>query len=168
VIALVALLVLGAFAGGWFLGRPGAAETADTVVRPVLTHGQGGDVPEFGMSAGDCAPAPLERGSSFESGASIDCGGPHDFQVLADYDPFRSEELDHPGADLDPYAESFCLLVFNSERVTFADKDSALAVTPLVPTESSWADGENQNRTIYCVVSRRDDRQLDESVVRDD
>jgi hypothetical protein len=169
VIALVALLVLGAFAGGWFLGRPGATEAADAVLRPVLTHGQGGDVPEFGMSSGDCAPAPLERGSRFESGASIDCDGPHDFQVLADYDPFQSvDDLSHPGADLDPYAESFCLLVFNSEQVTFADKDAALAVIPLVPTESSWSADGNRNRAIYCVVTRKDGRQLDESVVRDD
>ncbi len=169
VIALVALLVLGAFAGGWFLGRPGTADPADTVLQPIMTHGEGGDVPEFVLSGGYCGPRPLERGTNFGSDSSITCDEPHDFQVLADYYPFNGETLDHPGEEsLRSFAESICLLLFDSELVIPDDKDTTLAVTPLIPTESSWVSGEGDTQGIFCVVTRRDGQQLEESVVRED
>ena len=167
--ALVVVLVLGAFAGGWFLGRPGTADPADTVLQSFMTYGPNGDVPEFALSSGNCAPAKLENGRGFESGGSVDCGEPHDFQVLADYDPFQSSLLDYPGeGSMASFAESFCMLLFDSEQVTSGDKYTALAVTPLIPTPSSWAAGDDTDRSVFCVVTRRDGQQLDESVVRED
>jgi hypothetical protein len=165
-IALVVLLVLGAFVGGWFVGRPGAS---DTVLQPVKTFGRDGNVPEFALSSSDCGPAKLEDGSRFESGSGVDCDEPHDFQVLADHDPFQSALLGYPGErNLSSFAESFCLLMFDSEQVTPDDKNTALAVTPLIPTRSSWDAGDEADRGFYCVLTRRDGQQLDESVVRED
>jgi len=170
VVALVALLVAGAFVGGWFGGRAGLVDppAADAAKGKTFTYGAGGDIPVFDIGAGSCAGSPIQADRSFPS--SSDCDQAHDFEVLTDFDPFNSAELDYPGADrLDPLAEAACAVVFGNDRFVRSDQRGSLSYTTLVPSRGSWtANVDTVDRSIYCLVTRQDGKQLTESVNQQD
>jgi hypothetical protein len=166
-VALVALLVGGAFAGGWFSGRSGLVEPfVDPARAGSYTFGEGGQIPVFGISAGSCGGRPLEAKGSITS--SVSCEETHDFEVVADLDLFQAEQAEHPGVDrLTRLGDAACATVFYDGDSVLPEERDALAYTALVPTQGSWtADTETIDRSVYCVVTRRDKQQLDAPVGR--
>jgi len=170
-LALVVVLVLGAAAGGWFLGRALMADDqpADAAKGPTYSYGKGGgDLNEFALSGGSCSAALLRAGRSYssDSGSSSTCEDPHEFEVIeSNVFNFNSDGLDYP----DPtafrtYAESVCAMIFRTNLLDGADTDKLSYVT-LYPTKQSWDDQANDdsedggNRTVYCLVANRDTNQ---------
>ncbi|WP_424923914.1 protein kinase domain-containing protein [Actinophytocola oryzae] len=167
-VAVAAVLVVGAFAGGWFAGRTGLVEpVVDEAKGSTYSFGgSGADIPAFELYQSQCAPAQLESGRSYTN--SADCAGPHDFEVLYVLDPFNSEDdIPYPGlASLKALGEASCALVFGMEDVIPADDRGRLLHSSIVPTEDSWVGpSSDRDRSMYCVISRRDGKQLTEQVL---
>jgi hypothetical protein len=165
VVALVAALVLGAFAGGWFGGRSGLVEPfVDPAKATTFTYGAGGQIPVFDISAGSCGGTRLEATRSIPS--SVSCDETHDFEVVADLDLFQAEQDEHPGEDrLTRLADAACATVFYDSHMVRAAQRDSLAYTSLIPSPGSWtASAETVDRSIYCAVTRRDKQQLDAPV----
>jgi eukaryotic-like serine/threonine-protein kinase len=168
-LAAAAVLVVGAFAGGWFSGRVGLVEpVVDPAKGATYSYGEGGQIPEFSLSQNYCAPAKLEADRSYTD--SVDCTKPHDFEVLYALDPFGSaEDVGYPGeAHLRALAEASCALVFNLDAVFSADERAQLEHYALVPTKASWdapSSSDSRDRSMYCLVGRRDGKQLTEQVI---
>jgi hypothetical protein len=170
-VAVVAVLVAGAFAGGWFSGRTGLVEpVVDPAEGPTYTYGgDAADIPTFEMYQDQCAPARLEAGRSYSD--TTDCAEPHDFEVLYVLDPFGSDkETPYPDlAALKTLAESSCALVFGVDEVVPPNRRDKLAHMALVPSRESWtASSSEMDRGLYCLVARRDRKQLTEPVVQKD
>ena len=173
VLVLVVALVLAAAAGGWFLGRAllAAEQPADAAKGPTMTYGKGGQIPEFAQSDGSCPTARLEQGHSYPSSITSACDGPHEFEVVTS-DFFGSDELAYPESTLRTFAESTCSLVFSSDLVATRDKAQSLTYVTLMPTKQSWDDAVNDdnedggNRTIFCLVTSRQDQQLESQQLR--
>jgi eukaryotic-like serine/threonine-protein kinase len=123
----------------------------------------------FELYADQCAPARLEAGRSYSN--SADCAEAHDFEVLSALDPFGSDEkTPYPGLDaLKSMAEASCALVFGTAGVVPADQRDQLAYSSLAPIEESWtAPSSDMDRSLYCLVSRRDGKQLTEDLTPSD
>lgn len=167
VVVAAAVLAAGVFAGGWFAGRAGLVEpVVDPAQGSTFTYGgSGADISDFGLSQNQCAPARLESGRSYTN--SADCAGPHDFEVLYVLDPFGSEEIAYPGqAELRSLAESSCALVFSLDEAVPANQRGDLRHSSLVPSEQSWdAATSERDRGLYCLIARRDGKQLTEQVI---
>jgi eukaryotic-like serine/threonine-protein kinase len=170
--AFVAVLLAG-LTGGWFGGRALLAdeEPTDPAKGPTMTYGRGGDIEEFGIGNYGCSAAQLEAGNRYPQSSSTDCAGPHDFEVL-EFDAFNNEDLEYPGEELlRSFAESSCALLFASDVVAAPDKERTLTYVTLVPTEGSWddqGDDDTENggdRATWCVISSRDQSQLDEPLL---
>ncbi|HWM03438.1 MAG TPA: serine/threonine-protein kinase [Actinophytocola sp.] len=172
VLVLVALLVAGAFVGGWFGGRAMLPEEpVDATKGATMTYGSGGQLKSFQLSNNSCSASVLREGRSYPS-SSASCDEPHEFEVMEAVDPFSSEpELEYLKEPLTTYAEATCALVFASHRVPAEDKNDTLTYVTLVPTETSWDDAVDQNnedggdRGIYCLLTGRNDRQLEQQQI---
>jgi eukaryotic-like serine/threonine-protein kinase len=166
-VAVVAVLVAGAFAGGWFTGKAGLVEpVVDEAKGPTYSFGgDGADIPAFEMYQGQCAPAGLEAGRSYTN--SADCAGPHDFEVLYALDPLNSpDDVPYPGLPaLKALGEASCALIFGMKDVLPDDERGQLMHASLVPTEDSWeGPSSDRDRAMYCVIYRRDKKQLTSQV----
>jgi hypothetical protein len=166
-VAAVVVLLAAAFAGGWFSGRVGLVEpVVDAAKGPTYTYGDAGaQIPEFKLYQAGCAPARLEAGRSYTD--NVDCAGPHDFEVLYALDPFGSDEIGYPDvAELRNLAEASCSLVFNLDEAIPEKERAELMHASLVPGEKSWnAPSSERDRRMYCLISRRDGKQLTQQVV---
>ncbi len=172
IVALVVVLVVGAALGGWFGGRALLAAEApvDPAKRDSMTYGEGGDIPVFELSDGACPTARLQAGRSYPSDSNSACEDPHEFEVVS-ADFFGSDDLDYPGDDLRAFAESACALIFASDLVAASDKERTLSYVTLMPVKQSWddaADAGDGDRTIYCLITNREDKQLERRQLRDD
>jgi hypothetical protein len=168
VLAAAAVLVAGAFTGGWFTGRIGLVEPVnDPAKGPTYTYGgDGADIPEFELSYNQCAPARLESGRSYTN--SADCAGPHDFEVLYVLDPFTGDDVAYPGPEaLKATAEASCALVFGLNGVLPKSERDKLTHASLVPSQESWEEpsSSDRDRGEYCLIYRRDGKQLTSQVV---
>jgi hypothetical protein len=166
--AAVAVLVAGAFAGGWFGGRAGLVEpVVDPAAGEAYTYGDAtAQIPEFKPYEGDCGGAELEAGRSYTG--SVDCAGPHDFEVYYVTDPFGSVDgLGYPDVGtMTAMANATCALVFGMDEAVPADERGTLRHSALVPGKQSWdADTPDRNRKVYCLLSRRDGRQFSQQVM---
>jgi hypothetical protein len=155
-VALVLGLALGA--AGTLLVRPGPSAV------PVLTYGEGGDLPVFGVTSNYCLPGALAAGRSYPSGTYVTCDDPHDLEVFGVLDVFGTvRDLPYPGVDdLSAYARSGCTLLFGSALVEGADK-ATLQVVGLVPTAASFTTKTSSSfssRDVICVLRAADGRQL--------
>jgi hypothetical protein len=167
-VAAVAMLVVGAFVGGWFTGRIGmVAPVVDPAKGPTYSYGGvDADISEFEVPQNQCAPARLEGGRSYTQTA--DCEGPHDFEVLYVDDTFSNEDdVAYPGeAALRPMAEASCKLVFGLNEAVPAKLRDQLVHSALVPSQQSWdAVSSERDRGMYCLVSRSDGKQLTEPLI---
>jgi hypothetical protein len=163
----VVVLAAGAFAGGWFGGRAGLVEpVVDSAQDPTFNYGgAGADIPEFGLYENQCAPAPLVKGRSYTD--SADCAESHDFEVLYALDTFGSDaKTPYPGlAALRSLGESSCALIFGLDGVVTSVKlRDQLVHASLVPSQESWTSSDHMDRKLYCLVSRKDKKQLTQSV----
>jgi eukaryotic-like serine/threonine-protein kinase len=162
-VALVVVLVAGAGVGGWLFGKAQVPEQAvDAAKGATMTYGKGGgDIPEFALGNGACPTAQLHAGRNYPSDSNTACDDPHEFEVVATDYYGDTEELAYPAAQLRPFAEATCAMVFASELVATEDKDRTLSYVTLMPTERSWDDAANDeyddggDRTIYCLVTSR-------------
>ena len=174
-VVLVAVLVVGAFVGGAFAGKALLTDEppVDAAKGATLTYGKGGgDIPEFALSQGACPTARFEKGRSYPSDSNSACEDPHEFEVI-ELPLFPSDaDFTYPGGELRGIAESSCSLYFRSPVVAAPDKEQALSYLTLLPTKRSWDDAANDNsddggdRTVYCLVASRQNRQLDKVQLR--
>lgn len=115
--------------GGCGLVSRGSSETTDS------------------LSTGDCLVSLTARGSSARV---IDCSMPHRGQVVGVYDAVSGP---YPGADqLASEAREYCEDAFE-EFVGSNALTSVLDLFPLLPTESSWDEGDH---SVVCVASTYD------------
>ncbi|HEX2130772.1 MAG TPA: protein kinase [Actinophytocola sp.] len=175
VIALVAVLAAVLFAGGFVTSEAlGSAQGAERPagMEDTVTFGQGGTLPEFTWNdyypEGGCLIGRIQPGQRIGENAQVECTEPHDLQVYADgwtmSIPEENDEFTDVGypdpAVLTAYAERFCAMAFDSERVVgdAADKGK-LRYRAVVPSEQAWA----EYRGVYCVLRAADGSQLTES-----
>ena len=166
VVALVALLVAGAFAGGWFGGRAGLVDppAVDPAKGETFTYGDGGQIPAFTFSTHNCGGSPIEAGREYTS--SVNCDETHDFEVAYGLDLYGSDAIDYPGvANLTAYGEKLCALVFTNNTFVPEGRRGALQYVTLVPSERSWTAAEDYDRATYCLLRNRNQDQLSEQVV---
>jgi hypothetical protein len=166
VVAAVAVLVVGAFAGGWFGGRAGMVEpTVDPAKGSTYTYG-GGDIPTWDLTERSCSSASLQAGNSYVD--TTDCADAHAFEVLNTLDVFGSDdEAPYPSETwMRSIAESWCGLIFNTDGIVPADERDRLTRTALVPARDAWeastsaTSGTGRDRRLYCVIADRDGKQL--------
>jgi hypothetical protein len=164
VLAVAAVLVAGAFAGGWFSGRAGMVEpVTDPAKGETFTYGPGGDIPEFAVSPGSCGSSPLQRGRGVQS--SVTCDELHDFEVVYGTELYQAEEMGFPGdGRVKALGESVCAVVFNDDAYVLSDKRGDLAYVTLVPTRDTWTDSEQPEQSVLCAIRARDRKQLEASV----
>jgi hypothetical protein len=164
VVAVVAVLVVGAFAGGWFAGRAGLVEpVVDPRKGETFTYGEGGDIPELEVSPGYCGSSPLAKGRGVPS--SVSCDELHDFEMVYSTELYQSEDMDYPGKDrLTTLGESTCAVVFNDNAHVLENQRGSLSYVTLLPGEAAWRDLENGNQAVFCAVRKTDRSQLSEPV----
>ena len=165
VVALVVLLVAGAFAGGWFAGRTGLVEpVVDPAKGETFTFGEDGQISDFNLSPGNCGGSPIEAGREYPT--SVTCDETHDFEVAYSFDLASSDVLAYPGVDtLTAVAERTCALVFTNDVVVPQRRRDALTYVSLVPTRASWEATEDYDRSMYCLLRDRNRAQLSDQVV---
>lgn len=161
-VAAIVVLVAGGFAGGWFTGRVGTVAAEDDPAKgPTYIYGDGGEVPEFTLSRGECSPSPLKPGRKYID--SADCADSHDFEVFDVLDPYSSEDdFPYPGVDaLRAMGEASCKLMFGLPDQLTDRQRGELEHTSLVPSRDAWeASSQDRHRGMYCLLSRRDGKQL--------
>lgn len=108
-----------------------------------ITSSSDSDV--FQLKVGDCLDLSSQGDSSSVSSLPVTpCSEPHDSEIYAEY-TFTDTSFPE---DVDSRTQEFCL----TEFPTFVGMDyesSELEITYLVPSESSWADGD---RVSQCIV----------------
>lgn len=157
VLALVVGLVAGVL-GTLVVLRP------STPTVPVMTYGQGGDLPVFGITSPSCLPGALAPGRSYTSSTYVSCDDPHDLEVFGVLDAFGTQRaLPYPAADdLAGYARSACTLLFDSALVEGQDK-ARLQVVGLVPSAAAFSAKVSTSfttRDVICVLRAADGSQL--------
>jgi len=164
VMAVVALLVVGAFAGGWFSGRAGLVAPVDDPAKgETFTYGESGDIPELGVSADSCGGSPLRQGRSVPS--SVGCDETHDFEVIYSDSPAQSDAMEYPGEErLAAIGEPACATAFNDPEYVLDDERAGLVYVTLIPSRAEWEDSENPERSTLCAVRNEDRTQLSEPV----
>lgn len=108
-----------------------------------ITSSSDSDV--FQLKVGDCLDLSSQDSESTVSSLPVTpCGESHDAEIYAEY---TFTDTSFPD-DVDSRTQEFCL----TEFPTFVGMDydtSELEITYLVPSESSWADGD---RVSLCIV----------------
>jgi hypothetical protein len=159
-LGVAVVLLAAAFAGGWFSGRAGLVEPVnDPAKGETFTYGEGGDIPEFEVSADSCGGTQLQRGRGVPS--SVTCDETHDFEVVYGTELYQSDVMDYPGHDrLVAAGEAACVIAFNDPAYVLADERDKLAYVTLVPTKAAWEDSEAPAQNTLCAVRNRDHNQL--------
>jgi hypothetical protein len=172
VAGLVALVVVGTAVGGYVLGHSAGATPPGTALAATLDYGSpDAQIPDFALDDGQCGNGQVVTGRRFPGDESVDCDSPHDFEVFDAVPAVSSSSLRIPAPAaqmLSTEADSICAIVFSSTWITPADKATTLTYTVLVPSGRAWqVDPTSQtgSRQIFCVLTRRDGRQLTGSVV---
>ena len=159
------LLVVAAFAAGWFSGRGGMVEqVSDPAQGETFTYGSGGDIPELQVPSGYCGNSPLTKGRGVSS--SVDCGELHDFEIVYSSTLSSAETLDYPdAARLAALGESICGVVYYDDAVVMESRRGAVAYMTLLPSRAMWTDSEQGDQSVLCAIRKRDGGQLSASVV---
>lgn len=99
------------------------------------------------LSPGDCFNT---DGSQVDEVSVVDCDQPHFYEAFLNYDMADGDDEAYPGdeAVLND-ADGQCRPAFE-EYVGTPYDDSALYITVIRPSESTWGDGD---RTVICVVN---------------
>jgi hypothetical protein len=178
-LGVVAVVLLGGFAGGYFVHQAvvddGSPYPADGARVKPRTYGTDGDVTLRGAYDGYCGITPFLASKTMD--VTGDCKTPHDLQVIAQVQTIKdpsatgADPVAYPGREaLEAAADTVCGLVFASDLVTAANKDTTMKYSALVPSKSSWeSDGSSdpEKRSVYCVVWNKDGSPRTDSVVRE-
>ena len=124
---------------------------------------EAGDVSVFELLPGDCMTPPERVSTSVGKVRVVPCDEPHTQEVYAlmEFEPLEAGADDFPGDDaVEAFAQSACLEPF-VDYVEIDYVDSALFITFLLPTVSSWTD--EGDREIVCIAQTAGEP-LDESV----
>lgn len=164
IVAVVAVLVACAFAGGWFSGRTGLVEpVVDPAKGETFTYGENGDIPELQVSPGSCGSSPLQRGRGVPS--SVTCDELHDFEMVYGTELYQSDDMGYPGKDrLASLGESICSVVFNDDTHVVEKERGGRSYVTLLPTEATWTDSEQGDQSVLCAVRNTDRTQLSKPV----
>ena len=164
VLVVAAVLLAGAFAGGWFSGRAGMVEPmVDPAKGETFTYGSGGAIPEFAVSPGSCGSSRLQQGRGVAS--SVTCDEVHDFEVVYGTELDQADDMGYPGdGRAKALGESVCAVVFNDDAYVLSDRRGDLAYVTLVPTRATWTDSEQPEQSVLCAIRARDYVQLKASV----
>jgi serine/threonine protein kinase len=169
ILALVGAVVIAAaaFTGGifthsWFTAPGGGGSAA-------LTYGEGGEVPVFGLSENVCGNGQVAPTKQLDSDSREECDKPHDFEVFDVVETLSVQsnlpDAAYPGVDtLKDVGVAKCELILNSAWIK---NSKQLKLATLVPTESAWKKkdkSDNAQRRIYCVASKKDGSQLNDSI----
>lgn len=102
------------------------------------------------LAPGDCFNT---DGSQVDEVTVVDCEQPHFYETFLNYDMTQGADETYPGdeAVLDD-ADGQCRPAFE-EYVGTPYDDSALFITVIRPSESTWGDGD---RTVICVLNEED------------
>jgi hypothetical protein len=109
-----------------------------------------GNLSVFDLQVGDCFDAAFDPNEYTEISEvrAVPCGEPHVYEMysVAEYPP--GEAPSGPDEDYTPWEQENCLGMFAS--YVGIDYDSSVYyISALVPTDSSWAEGDN---TLMCFL----------------
>ncbi|MCP2169586.1 serine/threonine-protein kinase [Goodfellowiella coeruleoviolacea] len=175
VLGALLLVAAGVVVDRWALAR----STWPAAMTPTLTWGLDGDIADFrvGQSSYDCAFGQVRQGAAFPDNSGVPCDKPHDVEIFSKGATFGDAGRDdkrtgYPGQErLRGYAEGWCALVYQSDQVGGAAKDTEFAYAALVPTEREWneeyahsSEDSVEAPEIYCVLWRTDGAKMEASV----
>ncbi|MEO8509683.1 MAG: septum formation family protein [Chloroflexota bacterium] len=158
---LVALAVAAsACSGGDASDSPRSSGAASVVVSPTveasesLAASEPASSPAEGeaTAANDLSPSDCFNtdGSQVDEVSVVDCEQPHFYEAFLNYDMTQGDAEAYPGDEaVLSDADDQCRPAFE-EYVGTAYDDSALYITVIRPSESTWGDGD---RTVICVVN---------------
>ncbi len=164
-ITLAAVLAVAAGVGGFFLSRglDSTAAGSQPLAVKKFTYGQGGDLRKFQVPDGYCGNGVLQTNASFD--AYDDCKKDFDFQVFGSVEPMNSSaKWSYLRSELEDLGVSYCGWLFATDRVARENKKD-LTYAVLLPSQSTWEAEEGGDRTVVCVLTRKDEKQLTESQV---
>lgn len=99
------------------------------------------------LTPGDCFNT---DGSQVDEVSVVDCEQPHFYEAFLNYDMTEPDGEAYPGDEaVLADADAQCRPAFETYVGTAYD-DSALYITVIRPSESTWGDGD---RTVICVVN---------------
>ena len=165
-VALVVLLVAGAFAGGWFAGRAGLVEpVVDPAKGETFTFGEDGQISDFRPVAGQLRRV-ADRGRP---------GVPDERDVRRDARlrgrlQLRPRLVRHarlPGRRHAHRRRRSGRARWCSPTTSWcrSGERDALTYVSLVPTRASWEATEDYDRSMYCLLRDRNRAQLSDQVV---
>ena len=129
---------------------PSLAEETETAPTPTGT-GPGAETSVFELEVGDCFSAESDELGSV---IVVDCEQPHEYEAFFVFDHETGADGGFPGdRELLEYADAACQPPFE-DFVGHDYQTSIWFITPLSPSEATWADGD---REIVCTLNQQDD-----------
>ncbi|TNC22619.1 serine/threonine-protein kinase [Amycolatopsis alkalitolerans] len=159
--AAVATIVV--LAGGFVLGDQWGSPTVDSALRPTLTYGAGGDLPDFDKGSYPCTTVLLQGPQSVPKNSWVSCSNLHYtelYETAKTYDGSGSDdvEAEYP-SNLPAWAEARCAMTFHTNAIP---GKTGFVYRALIPTGQAWRtkpDSEYSSypvRDVYCLLTRAD------------
>ncbi|PKV97878.1 serine/threonine protein kinase [Amycolatopsis echigonensis] len=170
----IAVLVIAALAGGFFLGKPVWSPKKDEQQADTVTYGPDGYLKTKFSSYEICYNAVVQPGVVISSDNNVDCKKNHTLEVYDTADPLPLESWSDNDAVVAPYpgleditraAEARCAAAFHSAVVPQQQR-TGLVYRAIVPTPQAWQvqpdndSSSGPNRKIYCVLARANNDQI--------
>ncbi|MET9265215.1 serine/threonine-protein kinase [Amycolatopsis sp. NPDC004079] len=170
----IAVLVVAALAGGFFLGKPVWSPEKDAQQAETVSYGPDGYLKTQISSYQICYNAVVQPGVVISSDNNVDCKKNHTLEVYDVADPLPLESWSDSDAVVAPYpgledisraAEARCAAAFHSAVVPQQQR-AGLSYRAIVPTQQAWQvqpdndSSSGPNRKIYCVLSRTSNDQI--------
>lgn len=170
----IAVLVIAALAGGFFLGKPVWSPKKDEQQAETVTYGPDGYLKTKFSSYEICYNAVVQPGVVISSDNNVDCKKNHTLEVYDTASPLPLESWSDNDAVVAPYpgledvtraAEARCAVAFHSAVVPQQQR-AGLVYRAIVPTQQAWQvqpdndSSSGPNRKIYCVLSRASNDQI--------
>jgi hypothetical protein len=140
---------------------PSAAEVESEVAEPSAVASAEESVAAGGEStlANDLEPGDCFNtdGSQVDEVSVVDCEGPHVYEAFYKYDLEGGSDAEYPTDEgVLEDAEAECRTAFQ-EYVGTAYDESALFITVIRPSETTWTEGD---RTVICALNEEDETEM--------
>lgn len=123
------------------------ASASPAASEPLSSPPEGEATAANDLGPGDCFNT---DGSQVDEVSVVDCEQPHFYEAFLNYDMTEPDGEAYPGDEaVLADADAQCRPAFETYVGTAYD-DSALYITVIRPSESTWGDGD---RTVICVVN---------------